>query len=594
MEDRDMIIGIVGAGGDGVLTIGEMLVRGAAALGLYAMQLKSFGAQIRGGESSCKVRISNQPVQSQGDRINLLVAYNWKDYKQFAAELTLAEDVVILCPENDPTPVEEIPLEPVYKRCVRKLPIEKLSEQATGAKASKNVVSLGMLVSFMGLPPDPFKDTVKERFGRKSEELAAKNLHAFDMGYGHVQAAGMADVCARTRFALKGGGDKLVLTGNDAFALGALHAGAEFFSGYPITPSTEIMEIMSKELIAAGGTFIQTEDEIAACAMAIGASFAGKRAFTATSGPGVSLMIEGIGLACIAELPLVIVNVQRGGPSTGIPTKTEQGDLLQAIFGCHGDAPKVVLAPCDVRDCFNAAVEAFYIAEHWQIPVIVLSDQFIGHRVEAVDVDHFVVDEKSGHFRPNAGRLVAQGDDLNPYIRYRITEGGVSPITHPGMEGGAYLCAGISHNEVGAPTARVDIHHEQAQKRYAKMSAIHRELSFLRYYGPPEAKTAVLCWGSTKGAVKEALARFNAASKTKIKAAVPQILYPFPDREMEAFLKGVESLVVVEMSYSSQFLKYLRAFIDLPARVIHHKRPGGAPFTVEEIVSKMEEAVRHV
>lgn len=593
MKDRDMIIGIVGAGGDGVLTIGEMLVRGAASLGLYAMQLKSFGAQIRGGESSCKVRISNAPVQSQGDRINLLVAFNWKDYKQFASELTLAEDVVILCPENDATPLAEIPLQDIYKRNIHKLPLERISEGATGTKASKNVVALGMLASLMDLPPAPFKDTVGAKFGRKSEELKAKNLYAFDMGYSHAQAADLTAVREGTRFDWKPGADKLVITGNDAFALGALHAGAEFFSGYPITPSTEIMEIMSKELIPSGGTFIQTEDEIAAVAMAIGASFAGRRAFTATSGPGVSLMIEGIGLACIAELPLVIVNVQRGGPSTGIPTKTEQGDLMQAIFGCHGDAPKVVLAPCDVRDCFNTAVEAFYISEKWQIPVIVLSDQFVGHRIEAVDADHFVVDEKSGHFRPNAERLIAEGEDLKPYVRYKITESGVSPITHPGMEGGAYLAAGISHNEMGVPTARVDIHHDQAQKRYKKLSGIHRELNFLRYYGPQEAKVAVLCWGSTKGAVKEALARFNETSAVKVKAAVPQILYPFPDREMEAFLAGVESLVVVEMSYSSQFLKYLRAFIDLPARVIHHKRPGGAPFTVEEIVAKMEEAVRH-
>lgn len=594
MKERDRIIGIVGAGGDGVLTIGEFLVRGAASLGLYAMQLKSFGAQIRGGESSCKVRISNSPVQSQGDRIDLLIAFNWKDYKQFASELTLAEDVVILCPENDKTPVEEIPLEPVYKRNIHKLPFEKISEAATGAKGSKNIVALGMLASLMGLPSAPFRDTVAAKFGRKSAEIAEKNLYAFDMACNHIAAADLAAVRGKTRFAARPGGDKLVITGNDAFALGALHAGAEFFSGYPITPSTEIMEIMSKALIPAGGTFVQTEDEIAACAMAIGASFAGRRAFTATSGPGVSLMIEGIGLACIAELPLVIVNVQRGGPSTGIPTKTEQGDLLQALFGCHGDAPKVVLAPCDVRDCFNTAVEAFYIAEKWQIPVLVLSDQFIGHRVESVDVDHFIVDEKSGHFRPNEARLLARPEELTPFIRYRITDSGVSPITHPGMENGAYLCAGISHNDVGAPTARVDIHHEQAQKRYKKMTEIHRELNFLRYYGPQDAKVAVLCWGSTKGAVKEALLAFNETSPVKVKAAVPQILYPFPDREMEAFLGGVESLVVVEMSYSSQFLKYLRSFIDLPARVIHHKRPGGAPFTVEEIIAKMEEAVRHV
>jgi 2-oxoglutarate ferredoxin oxidoreductase subunit alpha len=371
----------------------------------------------------------------------------------------------------------------------------------------------------------------------------------------------------------------LLMSGNELSAIAALHAGCRFFAGYPITPSSEVLHLLSELMPKVGGYLVQTEDELAAIGAVIGGSFAGVKSMTATSGPGLALMTEMLGLASMAEIPAVIIDVQRGGPSTGLPTKSEQSDLWQALWGSHGDAPRVVLAPADVEDCFHATVAAFNIAEEAQMPVIVLSDQFIAQRRETLSMltlDHEVI-----------GRQVPSAGDLREYKRYRETKSGVSPMSWPGMKGGEYQTNGLEHTEDGSPTSMHLIHEQMNAKRYRKLRLVRDKYSFYRRYGAEQADLGIICWGSAKGPVKEAVLAANGRGE-RVAAFVPQLLYPFPTAEFADFLKSVREVIVMELSYSAQFYKYLQTFLELPeGHTYVYKRSGGKNLTVGEVEDKI-------
>jgi 2-oxoglutarate ferredoxin oxidoreductase subunit alpha len=318
---------------------------------------------------------------------------------------------------------------------------------------------------------------------------------------------------------------------------------------------------------------------LSAIGAVIGGSFAGVKSMTATSGPGLALMTEMLGLAAMSEIPAVIIDVQRGGPSTGLPTKSEQSDLWQALWGSHGDAPRVVLAPADVEDCFHATVAAFNIAEEAQMPVIVLSDQFIAQRRETLSMltlDHQVI-----------GRQVPSAGELRDYKRYRDTKSGISPMTWPGMKGGEYQTNGLEHDESGQPSSMHIVHEKMNAKRYRKLRPVRDKYSFFRQYGPDEADVGILCWGSAKGPVKEAVLKANGRGE-KVSAFVPQLLYPFPFHEFQKYLRGVKDIIIVELSYSAQFYKYLRTFLELPdGHTFLFKRSGGKNLTVSEVEERL-------
>jgi 2-oxoglutarate ferredoxin oxidoreductase subunit alpha len=328
---------------------------------------------------------------------------------------------------------------------------------------------------------------------------------------------------------------------------------------------------------------LQAEDEIAGIGAVVGASFAGRKAMTATSGPGLSLKTEMLGLATIAELPLVCVNVQRGGPSTGIPTKSEQADLLQAAFSAHGDAVRPVLAPTSVADTFAITVEAFNIAEAYQTPVIVLSDQELAQRketVEPIDTAGFHIVERQ---RPSAR-------ELQDYRRFRTTDSGVSPISEPGMPGGSYLASGIEHDERGAPTASGEIHARMNEKRLAKLRPLERRRDLFRLEGDPEAPVGLLSWGSVAGAAREALQRARAEG-LQAKLLVPLLLYPVAEGIYREFFASVERGLVIEQSHQGQLRRLLRMFVDVPPGVTSLARSGANPITPDEILERIREAV---
>ncbi len=582
MPTNDLTIAMVGSGGDGVVTMGSLVAQAAAREGLHVIQTEAYGPQIRGGETSCTVRVASREVFAQGDTVDVLVVFGWQDFARFRGEIAAASDAVILYEAADETQFEKLDL-PVgeHARWIP-IPFQQLAKDSAGTTAAKNIVTLGIVAELFGLPAETIRKAVARKFGRKKASLAESNDRAFEAG--RAFARGVTENIAHKRLVYEAGPPRLLMSGNEAAAVGALHAGCRFFAGYPITPSSEILHFLAEWMPRVGGSFVQTEDELAAIGAVIGASFAGVKSMTATSGPGLSLMIEMLGLASMAEVPAVIVDVQRGGPSTGNPTKSEQSDLLQCLYGTHGDAPRVVLACSDVEDCFHATVDAFNISEEFQLPVLVLSDQSVGQRKETIAAETLEHEVRE--------RILPTEAELVHYERYRETDDGVSPMAVPGMKGGMYQTNGLEHDEMGRPTSLHLAHEKMNAKRYRKLWPIRDRYHFFRRYGPARAEVGVLCWGSSKGAVKEAVLAANARGE-KVAAFVPQMIYPFPKQQFLEFLASVDELLVVELSYTAQFYKYLRTFLTLPEGRTHvFKRSGGKDLTVAEVASEIEKVRR--
>jgi 2-oxoglutarate ferredoxin oxidoreductase subunit alpha len=419
MPTRDLTFAIVGSGGDGVITVGDMMAQAGAAEGLHVMKVEAYGPQIRGGESSCTVRLSADPIFAQGDLVEVLVVFNWADFSRFRGEIICGENAVVLYEATDETPRDQIDLGPVEEVKWVPVPFIELAKEAAGTTLAKNIVTLGLLSELFNLPQDAMKRAITQKFEVKKKEVLKANIKGFDAGIEH--AATISEAANGMRLQYTPGEPMLLMSGNELCAIASLHAGCRFFAGYPITPSSEVLHLLSELMPKVGGYLVQTEDELSAIGAVIGGSFAGVKSMTATSGPGLALMTEMLGLASMAEIPAVIIDVQRGGPSTGLPTKSEQSDLWQALWGSHGDAPRVVLAPADVEDCFHATVAAFNIAEEAQMPVIVLSDQFIAQRRETLSMltlDHEVI-----------GRQVPSAGDLREDKRDKDTKSGISPMT---------------------------------------------------------------------------------------------------------------------------------------------------------------------
>ncbi len=581
MPTRDLTFAIVGSGGDGVITVGDMIAQAGASEGLHVMKVEAYGPQIRGGESSCTVRLSAEPIFAQGDLVQVLVVFNWADFARFRGEIICAENAVVLYEATDETPHDQIDLGPIEEVKWVPVPFIKLAKEAAGTTLAKNIVTLGILGELFKLPQEAMKRATTQKFEKKKKEVLEANIKGFEAGIEY--ASTIEDAATGMRLQYTPGEPMLLMSGNELCAVAALHAGCRFFAGYPITPSSEVLHLLSELMPKVGGYLVQTEDELSAIGAVIGGSFSGVKSMTATSGPGLALMTEMLGLASMAEIPAVIIDVQRGGPSTGLPTKSEQSDLWQALWGSHGDAPRVVLAPADVEDCFHATVAAFNIAEEAQMPVIVLSDQFIAQRSETLSMltlDHEVI-----------GRQVPSAGDLREYKRYKDTKSGVSPMSWPGMKGGEYQTNGLEHDEDGSPTSMYLVHEQMNAKRYRKLRLVRAKYSFYRRYGAEKADVGIICWGSSKGPVKEAVQNATARGE-RVSAFVPQLLYPFPYHEFNEYLKTVDNVIVMELSYSAQFYKYLQTFLHLPeARTFVYKRSGGKNLTVGEVEDKIQKVL---
>jgi len=569
----DLILAMAGSGGDGVISAGESLLSAVAADGYGAMLTKSFGSQIRGGESSCRLRVSTSPVLNPGGVVDVAVAFNWEHFLRFGPEIPVGARSIVIYEEATGVAPEDIPLGGVRPSEVVPVPIERMAGETSGKLRAKNTIVMGLLCGWFGLAEAGVLRGMRKKFGSKGADILAANEQAFQAGAAFAEAHPLRE--DRRIKPVDGRAAKILVDGNDICAAGAIFAGCRFFGGYPITPSSEIMQFFNREIWKYGGSVLQAEDEIAGIGAVVGASFAGVKSMTATSGPGLSLKTEIMGLATIAEIPLVCINVQRGGPSTGLPTKTEQSDLFAAAFSAHGDVARPILAPIGVADMFGVTVEAFNISEAYQTPVIVLSDQEISQRKEAIDPIDTGKFEIVDRRRPDPGELA-------DYVRFRMTESGVSPMSQPGMRGGEYLASGIEHDERGAPSVNGDVHARMNEKRFRKLVPLQRRDDLFVKTGPDDAPLGLIAWGSVAGVALEAAGRAR-ADGIPVKVLIPKLLYPVAIPVYEAFFKSLRRCIVIEQSHQGQLHKLLRMWAPCPAAFESMAKDGANPFSPEEI-----------
>lgn len=549
------------------MTIGSLLLEAAAKAGWYGFMSRSAGPQIRGGEAAAVVRLSNGPTESADDAFDLVIAIDPGSLARFLAEIPLRPDSLVISDSEAGRRGGELP--EVDAR-VLDLPMLQLAKTIDGGRA--NMIALGAVAKMIGLPEATVSSVIERMLKAKGTAIVEAGLACVRTGI--EAAAGLPDFASPP---LENAADveRWIITGNEAAGLGAIRGGIRFVAAYPITPATELLEWLAAALPKAGGALVQAEDELASINQVIGASFGGTPALTATSGPGFALMTESIGLAVCAEVPLVIVDVMRCGPSTGIATKSEQSDLNIALNGLHGDAPHLVLAPTSVTDCVFAVQWAVYLAETLQTAAVVLSDQSLGQTRAVIQ-------------RPADVSFIARRrapEKLEGiYHRYAVNDSGVSPMTVPGQAGGQYTADGLEHNQAGTPSSLPEDHYAQLEKRERKI----REFDYTRHWADLEGSgsTAVITWGSATGPVREALSRLRRRGE-EIRMISVRLLAPERPVQMAAALKGVRRLLVVEQSHSRQFHRYLRAAYDLPAEVRVFNRPGPLPFRPDEIIRQI-------
>ena len=581
---NELIVRIAGTAGQGVISSGDIFSLAAARSGYYVTTYRSFPSEIRGeGQCAFQLRISQEKTHTVGHFSDVLVAFNQKAVDVNVKHLKSGGILLV-----DSDEVSELSDESFTEIIKYYVPITTIAKEVASAKA-KNMVSIGLIAGLISQIPmkEQFKNDIRRRYAKYSEEVIESNIKAFEAGYEYASSK-LERHDNLNNISMSKSGEKLIMSGNEAIALGALVAGCRFYSGYPITPATEIMEWLARELPKVGGVMLQCEDEIASVTAAIGASYGGTKAMTATSGPGFSLMSEAIGLATMAEIPLVVVDVQRGGPSTGLPTKSEQSDLNMAIYGTHGEGPKIVLAPMDVQDCFIQTINAFNYAEQYQVPVILLSDAAVGQRRECVDLinfDSLKIVNRLKHDRTK---------DAGLYVRYKNTKSGISPIATPGDEGGAYVATGLEHTELCNPTSDSEIRKMMVEKRFRKLETATHEFISAKKYGPDDAKIGIISWGSTTGAVLEAVDMAK-DSGYKIQALYPRTLYPLPQEWLQDFLADKEIVIVVEHNYTAQLLHtlvYRCNSINRDIKFFEILKYDGSILSAREVYDRIDKIIR--
>jgi 2-oxoglutarate ferredoxin oxidoreductase subunit alpha len=570
-EKTDLIIRVAGEGGEGIISTGDFIAAACARAGLEVYTFKTFPAEIKGGYAMYQVRTDDKRVYNQGDTFDVFCAFNGEAYEVNKKSLKPGTAFVYDYPGGDFEP-DEIP-EGVH---AYPIPMSQTAKEM-GSYRSKNMVALGALSVLFNISEQTLKEVLTNKFAKKGEEMLNFNLTAFDKGKELASALKKSDPWKVAD--PKEPKDVIIISGNDAVGMGAILGGLEFFSAYPITPATEIAKFVSTHIPKTGGTLIQAEDEIASIGQVLGASYAGKKSMTATSGPGLALMAEMLGMSSMSETPALVVDVQRGGPSTGMPTKHEQSDLFLAIHGAHGDAPRIVLSVEDVNDCINMTVDALNLAEEYQAPVILLSDGSLAFSTQTVPSP-----------KPGAHEIVnrKRWDGKGEYKRYAFTEDNISPMADPGTPNGMHIATGLEHGENGAPKWASDNREAMMKKRFEKIKPLVDKYPAMEVDGDGDADVGIIAWGSTIGVVREAVARLRAQG-IKVKGLYPKLIWPMPVAQYEAFAASCKQILVPEVNYQGQLSHFLRAETSL--KPIPYTICGGLPFTPAMIVDKVKEIV---
>jgi 2-oxoglutarate/2-oxoacid ferredoxin oxidoreductase subunit alpha len=576
----EAVIRLAGNSQDGIQAIGGFLARLAGRSEQEVMTFMTIPSTISGGPSIFQVRVGSGEVLSAGDEADLLVAFYQHSYENHIH--SLKPGGIVLFDSDHVEPRAEWQNE--YRHvgiAISTLTVESIG--GTAKDKGKNVFVLGLLAKIFDLNLVKLEQLIRERFTGKNESVVNNALTAFHAGYAYsieslLSTFSFAEGQTRLR-------SQVVMTGNEALAYGLIAAGVRFGAGYPITPWSDIMELLRRELPKYGGSFIQCEDEIAAVSMALGASYAGRVAVTGSSGPGISLKTEALGWGVMAEVPLVVIDVQRGGPSTGLPTNVEQSDLNLACFGGHGDSPRVVLAPANVEDCFATAIEAVNIARDYSVPVVLLTDQAIATRIEAFEEPD--LDRACQDITPSFEPV----PEFKPYDL--DAPDGVTRHLPPGtriLNGRYPIVTGLEHDEMGHPSGSPKLHAQMTAKRRRKLQALAARLPRPKVYGPPEGNVLLVGWGSSQGPIREAVDRARAAGDS-VSALHIRYLNPLPNG-LEEIFSGFHHVFVVELNDEGlygygQLAAILRArFCDPRIRGIN--KTDGLTFKVKEILAALQ------
>jgi len=567
MSKQQLSIAITGAGGAGVISCGELVLQAWARQGGRGLLRKAYGPQIRGGESAALLKLTEDERYTAASDYDVVVALDWDNFSRFEDEIRLGPDSWVICEQDSELPAAVAAIAPRLLRV-------PLADLAAGSHADGrvNMLALGLLGGLLDLPAA----SLCELAGQK---LAGKPQDYRDAATACIERGVAEKLDAQLSVPSLGETGAWYLSGNQAAGLGALEAGIRFVAAYPITPASDVLEWMAGGLEQIGGQLLQAEDELAAINMTIGAAFGGVPAFTATSGPGLALMTESIGLAVASETPITVFNVMRGGPSTGIPTKSEQSDLNIALHGLHGDAPHLVLAPLDIADCVFTTGWAVNLAQQLQTAAIVLSDQFIGQSTAIVSEPRRC---------PNAVLATGTATEGSEYLRYKLTSSGISTLASPGDVDQRFTADGLEHNEKGTPSAKDSDHQRQLQKRHDKLCDFDYGEDWAELAG--SGPVALLSFGSSSTVVAEA-ASLLAARGVAARVISMRLLAPLQISALQAALAGCEHLVVVEQNHSKQLFHYLKGQMDFQQQVHSYALAGPVPLNPQQIAQQVTEAI---
>lgn len=566
-----------GQQGEGIESTGEIFAIALNRLGYYLYGYRHFSSRIKGGHTNNKIRVSTTEVRSISDDLDILVAFDQETIDVNYKELH-SGGVILADAKFDPKKPEDT------EANMYAVPFTEIATEL-GTSLMKNMVAIGATCAVLELDIEDFEEVVQEIFGKKGAQVVAKNMDAIKAGYEYTKEK-LGSVSMKLEKA--DGTKRLFMIGNDAIALGAVAAGCRFMAAYPITPASEIMEYLIKTLPELGGAVIQTEDEIAAVTMAIGGNYGGVRTITASSGPGLSLKMEAIGLSGMTETPLVIVDTQRGGPSTGLPTKQEQSDLMAMIYGTHGEIPKIVMAPSTVEEAFYDTAEAFNLAEEYQCPVIVLSDLQLSlgkQTVEPLDINK--VEIRRGKLVDH--EIAENENHVSGYFkRYQVTEDGVSPRVIPGMKNGIHHVTGVEHAETGKPSESPANRIAQMDKRFRKLENIRFNTPVYKNAKHEEADVLLVGFNSTRGAIEEAMVRLE-NDGVKVNHAHIRLIHPFPADEVLSLVQSAKKVLVVENNATGQLANIMKMNIGNADKIEKFVKYDGNPFLPHEVYSKCKE-----
>ena len=563
MQKTDFVVRFAGEGGQGMVTSSEGLAQAASNEGYHVQTFVTFPSQIMGGPTMAQTRLSTRHILSAGDDLDVLVCFNEEAYQNHRAEVR--EGGVIIYNSGD--------FEPDDVANSFGMPFSDLAK-STGNARAENMIVLGALAHLVSMPQEILENFVRERFTRgraNDEQIISSNIEALSLGRQESEKSGFS--LGELAPSITPEGDQILINGNEAISLGACAAGINFYIGYPISPATSILLWMERNLTGSGKFVHQASSEIEAINAIVGAGFGGSKSMTATAGPGLSLMGEGLGLAWMAEVPLVVVDVQRGGPSTGLPTKTEQSDLLAALNPGHGDVSMPIIAPGSVEECFYASVMAFNWAERYQGPVILMSE-------------HMLSERKQNIRKPNLRTLEVEEratyTGSNGYNRYDGWE--LSPMPLPGGPG-SYIANGSEHDGMGDTTHLPERHIQMTERRFSKLKLLENEAYEVRV---PDAPVVLMPWGGSKGPAQAAYEELTADGE-ELGWYYTMYLNPLP-KDLVEELREKELVLVPELNYLGQFASVLRSQ-GVNAEAI--TQYTGLPFKVRDLVGRIRERLEH-